>query len=81
MSNNFVSQIQLPPPSAPIKIPSVNNRSGTSLYSRLRPDAPPLAPLIIPQRTENYTPGPNDQHLRAPYPKTYEEVWKNVKTE
>jgi hypothetical protein len=81
MSNNFVSQIQVPPPSAPIKIPVANNKPGTSLYSRLRPNGPPLAPLIIPQRTETYVPGPNDQYLRAPYPKTYEEVWQNVKNE
>ncbi len=75
MSNNSNSNIQLPPPSLPINIPNSNHRNGSSLYSRLRPNGPPLPPLIIPPG--NYVSGPNDIYLRAPYPKTYEEVWKD----
>ena len=75
MSNNFVSTVQLPPPSAPINIPNANQRNGSHLYSRLRPNEPPLAPIIIPPKTDKYVPGPNAIHLMAPYPKTYQEVW------
>jgi hypothetical protein len=57
MSNNFVSQIQLPPPSAPIDIPIIDEPQVKGRHSRLYFNVPPIITLVIPERSKKYIPG------------------------